>query len=299
MSATKLLADLRAAGLHVVEEPGWKKRGWRWRVDGEPEGVMQHHTAPPNPYPIKKLYGPPSYFIKCNMATHEDGTLYLVAYRACNYSSGYGMLSVLRDNVRKSIAPTHNATKRGAKGGNKHFWNYENSHPGDGSDIPQVQLDTIIVSTQVVVDHFGMDPEQIISHAEWTRRKIDPRWNGSNRIAINQIREGVAGTPPVIIPPPPSGDDWTTELIMALPTLAKGDGFASEGKAETRPDVANAQGLLLANGFKDQNSATPEIATDGWFGTGTDQSTRQFQQSKGMTRDGIIGQNTWTALLGQ
>lgn len=193
MSATKLLADLKQAGLHVVEEPGWRTRGNRWNVNGQPEGIMQHHTAPPTPYPIKALYPtkPLQYRIKCNMATHPDGTLYLIAYKACNYSSGPGMLDVLKNNVRKSIAPTHNATKRGLKGGNRHFWNYENSHPGDGSPIPQVQLDTIIESNRVVNSHFGLDVEQTISHAEWTRRKIDPRWNGSNRTAIEQIREGV------------------------------------------------------------------------------------------------------------
>ncbi len=297
MSATRLLTDLRAMGLRVVEEPGWKTRGNNWAVDGEPEGVMQHHTAPPNPFPIKKLYGPPLFRVKANVATHEDGVLFLIAYKACNFSSGRGMSVILRDNIRKSIAPTRNATKRGLKGGNRHFWNFENSHPGDGSVIPQIQLDTIIVATQVVTDHFGMDPEQVISHAEWTSRKIDPNWNGNNRIAIKQIRSGVAGTPPVVQPPPST--DWTEELIMALPTLAKGDGFASEGKAHTRPDVANAQGLLLANGHKDQNSATPESATDGWFGRGTDQSTRDFQTANQLLADGIIGQITWTVLLGQ
>ncbi len=194
MSATRLLTDLRAMGLRVVEEPGWKTRGNNWAVNGEPEGVMQHHTAPPNPFPIKKLYGPLFFRTKCNTATHEDGTLFMVAYKACNFSSGRGMSVVLRDNIRKSIAPVRNATKRGLKGGNRHFWNFENSHPGDGSVIPQIQLDTIIVSTQVVMDHFGINPEQVISHAEWSRRKIDPNWNGSNRTAINQIREGVENT---------------------------------------------------------------------------------------------------------
>jgi len=191
MTANQLLADLRNAGLNVIEEPGWRTRGNRWNVDGKPEGVMQHHTAPPNPYPIKRLYGPPAYRIKANMATHENGRLYLIAYGACNYSSGYGMFDVLVNNVRKSIAPTHNGTKRGTKSGNRHFWNYENSHPGDGSPIPKVQLETIIESNRIVNEHFGLDPEQTISHAEWTRRKIDPRWNGSNRTAIEQIREGL------------------------------------------------------------------------------------------------------------
>ncbi len=191
MSANQLLAELKAVGLHVVEEPKWKTRGNNWRVGGKPEGVMQHHTAPPNPFPIKRLYGPPLFRTKCNMATWPDGTLFLVAYKACNYSSGRGMKKVLVENVRPSIAPTHNATKSGLKGGNRYFWNFENSHPGDGSPIPPVQLDTIIAANIVVNDHFGLDPEQIISHAEWSRRKIDPYWGGSNRTAIEDIRAGV------------------------------------------------------------------------------------------------------------
>ncbi len=189
MSAATLRLALLNAGLHVVEEPGWRKRGNMWNINAKPEGIMMHHTAPPNPYPIKKLYGPPVYRTKCNMATHEDGTLYLVAYKACNYSSGYGMRSVLRENVRPSIAPTHNARKRGLISGNRHYWNYENSHPGDGSPIPQVQLDTIIESTRIVLDHFGLNANQVISHAEHTSRKIDPYWSGSNRTAIEHIRE--------------------------------------------------------------------------------------------------------------
>ena len=297
-TALQLLTKLTDAGLHVVEEPHWETRGNNWAVNGKPEGVMQHHTAPPNPYPINKLYGPPLFLTKCNMATHEDGTLFMVAYKACNFSSGVGVKSVLVDNVRKSIAPTHNATRWGLKGGNLHFWNIENSHPGDGSPMPPIQLDVIVLATQIVLDHFDLDPEKVISHAEWTSRKVDPRWNGwNNRIAITQIRTLVDKEPlPVPLPP---GDTWTTELIMSLPTLAKGDGFASEGKAHTRPDVANAQGLLLANGHKDQNSATPETATDGWFGTGTDQATRDFQTESHLVVDGVVGRNTWTALLGQ
>ena len=195
MSADLLLAELKAAGLTVVEEPGWKTRGNRWRTNGKPEGVMQHHTAPPNPYPIKALYRDGK--IKCNMATHETGVLYLVAYNACNYSSGPGSRKVLTGNVRPSIPPSDNARARGLIdtplwGGNRFYFNYENSHPGDGSPIPQVQLDTIIESNHVVNEHFGLDWEQTISHAEHSRRKPDPNWNGSNRTAIEQIREGVA-----------------------------------------------------------------------------------------------------------
>lgn len=36
---------------------------------------------------------------------------------------------------------------------------------------------------------------------------------------------------------------------------------------------------------------------DGDFGTRTDEAVRKFQKAKGLTVDGICGQNTWTALL--
>jgi len=186
MTADLLLTALKTAGLYVVEEPKWKTRGKKWAKHGQPEGVMQHGTGLPNPYPMKRLYG---LRIKANMGTLEDGTLHLIAYRACNYSSGRGSLKVLNDNVRKSIAPTHNALVRGVKSGNRNFWNYENSHPNNRSAIPQVQLDTIVESTRIVLDHFELDAEQVISHAEWTRRKVDPLWAGSNRTAIEQIRQ--------------------------------------------------------------------------------------------------------------
>jgi len=295
MSATRLLRDLTAAGLHIVEEPGWKARGGAWRTDGEPEGVMIHHTAPPNPFPIKKLYGPPFYRTKCNMATHEDGTLYLIGYGAPNYSAGRGQASVLKNYVRQSIAPGHNATASGVTGGNSYFWAYENSHPGDGSPIPQIQLDTITESAKIVIAHFGMDPEQIISHAEWTRRKIDANWNGDNRTAIMQVRSAVAGPAPI----PPPTTDWTEELIMALPKLKKYDGYSSYGKEALQPDVRNLQGLLLANGFKDDKSVDPVGATDGYFGPGTQTSVEDFQKDQGLTPDGVCGRKTWTSLLGQ
>lgn len=193
VSAADLLAAHRSAGLRVEEWPGWQTNGGSW-AKGKPEGVMEHHTAPPVPFPVGRLAGEDQGRVKCNINTKPDGTIWMVAYEACNYSSGSGSSVVLRENVRKSVAPTANAKQRGLSddmGGNRYFWNYENDHLGDGSPIPQVQLDAIIESTKIVVAHFGLNAEQVISHAEWTERKIDPRWNGSNRTAIEEIRAGV------------------------------------------------------------------------------------------------------------
>lgn len=58
----------------------------------------------------------------------------------------------------------------------------------------------------------------------------------------------------------------------------------------TGNSVKEAQCLLNRHGAK--------LVVDGKFGSGTDAATRTFQRSKGLTADGVVGVNTWRALLG-
>ncbi|RKR83713.1 lysozyme [Mucilaginibacter gracilis] len=53
-------------------------------------------------------------------------------------------------------------------------------------------------------------------------------------------------------------------------------------------DVQKLQNQLIAQGF--------QIAADGIFGPGTQAALKQYQQSKGLTADGIAGANTFSAL---
>lgn len=57
--------------------------------------------------------------------------------------------------------------------------------------------------------------------------------------------------------------------------------------------VKSMQGILIARGF----SVGPDKA-DGDFGYNTRQGVLNFQRSRGLTLDGIVGHDTWTALLG-
>ena len=147
---------------------------------------------------------------------------------------------------------------------------------------------------------------------DWLRRYvIEPKAPKARFLYGHQELKGTATTCPgpnlmayvnahrtLSQPPPIPSDDWTKELIMALPTLKKTDGFKS-GRTYLKPDVKRAQGLLLANGHKDKNTSSPEDATDGLFGSGTETATKGFQKAEGLEVDGIIGQTTWTALLGE
>jgi len=206
---------------------------------------MQHHTAPPVPYPIHKLDGRSDGRIKCNISTAPDGTVYMMAYESCNYSSGSGSGKILTDYVRKSIAPPANGMFNDSQGGNRHFWNYENMHPGDGSAIPQAQFDAIIISTQLVIAHFTLDPEQVIGHAEWSKRKIDPRWAPGGSRAIENIRAALGAdmpepppTQPPTQPPPPSTEEETMWPIYRT------DGYdtpTGNGRTYKKDDVKSIQ----------------------------------------------------------
>lgn len=44
------------------------------------------------------------------------------------------------------------------------------------------------------------------------------------------------------------------------------------------------------------DSALPGLAVDGVFGAATERAVRQFQQDRGLTADGLVGQATWEAL---
>ncbi len=75
---------------------------------------------------------------------------------------------------------------------------------------------------------------------------------------------------------------WPAELIAKLPELAK--------SPTERGSVRKAQALL--------NAAGASLNTDGVFGALTETAVRAFQQARGLTVDGIVGPNTWRALLG-
>lgn len=220
MTAAKLASALRAAGLTVKEDKGWTTRGGGW-TKGKPVGVMHHHTAPPVPYPIARLNGSGDGYIKCNINTKPDGTIWLVAYEACNYSSGPGSSVVLKE-VQAGKVPTANAKARGLKdntNGNPYFWNFENDHAGNGSIIPAVQLEALAIATVVVNKHFGLQYDNVISHAEWTSRKTDPFWNKNSR-CIEGIRSLVkakeTGTTPPPQPEPPVPPDKEKETMYPI-----------------------------------------------------------------------------------
>lgn len=59
--------------------------------------------------------------------------------------------------------------------------------------------------------------------------------------------------------------------------------------------VGTIQILLNAYGYRDADGDILEIDND--FGSRTDYAVRAFQRANGLQADGIVGFNTWSALL--
>ena len=106
---------------------------------------------------------------------------------------------------------------------------------------------------------------------------VDGNFGPATRNAVINYQRANSLSPDGIV----GKNTWQTLLTLPpYPTLRRG----SRGTF-----VAFAQGLLESN-------LIPVGAIDGIFGIGTENAVKTFQSSRGLTPDGIIGQNTWRAL---
>ena len=180
----------QAAGLRVVKVDGWRTRTKppKSKANGgkfQPIGVIDHHTAPPVPGNLEKLSK------ACNISIrHPDGAVCLLN-SGWAYDSGWGDRFVLAAVKADAPLPRPTDTYKtldpdpipGGMNpgvlGNPFFIDIEVQHLGDKSPLLEVMERALVVTNAALCEFMGWNPKtRVIGHREWTKRKIDPRWNG-------------------------------------------------------------------------------------------------------------------------
>lgn len=309
----------------LIVDPGWETRG---RPSAQfnflPTGIIEHHTAcmcrvghdpatclaynkvgriPEAPGPISQLLGTwTAPGTKWN-GSNPDPRIILVAAGRANHA-GVG------------------AYPWGAPAGNGSALGIEWCGPSETYAWPDVVIELRERVTAAILRHQKWSVNQVTTHWGYATpqgRKIDPSgaykhqptlaWNAhwdpavwkqalAKRLAAPVVPPVVpvppvgGGTAPSPVVPPPTtptptpAPNWTEVIVNTLPTIAPG--------ATNAAAVKRVQGLLVANGF---NPGT----IDGIYGSATGPTGKAiaaFQAARKLLVDGVVGRQTWTALLG-
>lgn len=256
-SLTWLASVLEAASLKVAVVPGWEARG---RAEmGSVLGVMCHHTAGPltgNMPSLRTLLDGRSDLPGplSQLGLGRDGTFYVIAAGRCNHA-GPGVW-------------------QGLATGNTNFIGIEAENTGLPNDTPwpSVQLDAYRRGVAAILLHVHRPALFCVGHKEYATpngRKDDPDFDMLTfRRDVANIMTGVTPVPALI---PAVEPQLPTGAQTPRPTLRR----------EATGDLVRA--VQKACG----------VEQDGVFGAGTEAALREFQRTKGLVPDGIVGPKTW------
>ncbi|WP_432135140.1 N-acetylmuramoyl-L-alanine amidase [Streptomyces sp. bgisy154] len=257
LSADRLVAALRAEGVHVVEHDGWRthnrnhKGAW-----GPVNGVVVHHTVSSGTTSsvelcytgYAELPGP-----LCHGVIPKDGSVHLVGNGRANHAGG-GDPRVLAAVTEESYgsAPPAAAEHQGSGGavdGNAHFYGFECVNLGDGKDPwPTAQVEAIVRTTAAICRAHGWTAKSVIGHKEWSDWKNDPRGPGMPSMPDLRSRIAARLSGPATTPAPTPEDDMSLTATQARQLaelhsqLVPYAGWSYRGKDEPRDAYAYLRG---------------------------------------------------------
>ncbi|CAL2073569.1 MULTISPECIES: peptidoglycan-binding protein [Streptomyces] len=215
LSADALVAALRAEGVTVVEQSGWRTHNRNQKGSWGPvNGVVIHHTVSAGTSSSVNLCfngdsalpGP-----LCHGVIAKDGTVHLVGNGRANHAGG-GDPSVLRAVISETYgdrppAPHEHEGSAGAVDGNSRFYGFECVNLGDGHDPwPDAQLEAIERVSAALCRAHGWGAKSVIGHLEWSDWKSDPRgfsMSGMRQRIQTRLSAGTGPQKPPVPPRPP------------------------------------------------------------------------------------------------
>jgi len=274
---------LRAAGLPVIEEPGWeyRARSSGGYSDGRPTHLMWHHTASNAGSDGQSDVDYCCYVSEnrpvANLYIARTGQWWVMAGGATNTNGQGGPM----DGVPADSMNTHAVAVEAANNGVGELW----------ADIQQRNY---VIGARAVANAYGLRYHR--AHFEWTSRKIDPagqsRWaTGGNKWNMDALRADIAAGWPGGSEPPPTrkvakmyvllkdegGVCWATDnmtvrylynatLISSFTAMLKVFGYGTEPTTVRRADVL-AGNWGIVTGSVPSGAAAPTTYVAGWGAT--------------------------------
>lgn len=222
LSASKMLAALRAEGVKIQEYRNWsthERDDETGKTFGPVNGLMIHHTVTrDDASSVALCYNGHSTLPGplCHAVGRNDGTVALVSNGRANHA-GSGDDDVLRAVINETTLPAPNEANTD---GNDRFYGIEIVNMGDGKDTyPAVQYDAAVRWAAAICRAHGWSARSVIGHKEWQPGKVDPRGpvEGKGSFSMDTFRRDVQkrldGSPndnpgPV----PPAGKEESSDM---------------------------------------------------------------------------------------
>jgi hypothetical protein len=162
---------------------------------------MIHHTAGTTANPEVKNSSGKWSKANCWAGLWRNGKLYqsgggvhtviFTTAGPARVSSGYGHGPTLHEIAADVRVPWDQPNPDTRMAANRYAWNVETVAAGDGSDIDPGVEAALITMGVLLCTHYNWSPWRTIGHLTWSRRKIDPWWQGE-RDRIVYIQDRVA-----------------------------------------------------------------------------------------------------------
>ena len=306
LTASRMLAALKAEGCTVVETKGWSTRG-RDIPTGKPfgpvHGVMTHHTGSDTSDPagyvqrilVDGYSGLPGPL--CHVGIDTLGRVWMVSSGRSNHAGGGdgpgGSQDVLA-RVTADLMPYDgevHPTERnlGGDDGNDVYYGAEVMYSG-GHPMTEKQYAATVLWNAAICRAHGWTAGSCLGHREWSMDKPDP-----GHCDMAQLRRDVRArlAVPLGHPTPPRRPQVS---LAALVKAARHDPGARQGAttAGSADDVRVVEAALVRERYLPDG-----YAHDGSYGTKTVTAYAAWQRECGYTgkgADGIPGRASLTKL---
>ncbi len=251
----------------IADTTAWRARAARNPVvltGAKPDKIIVHHTADPNgtDYSQARAYTLARNIQNYHMDSNgwiDSGQHFTISRGGFVMEARHRSLETLRGGANMVVG-AHCPNQNDIAIGIENEGTYTSDLP------PQAQYDQLVTMCAFICQQYGISSDRIYGHRDF----FNTQCPGDQLYAkLGQLRKDVATK---------LGTGNTISRV-----------WVTTKKSDSGERVKTVQYLLKNRGYT--------VAVDGAFGAGTETLVKNFQATKGIGTDGIVGKYTWESLV--